>query len=101
MARTITTSHIEDFLGSLRGGKNAPANVRTMRTYLAEIYRVFTHLRGLKRPCAGSKQWVTPLAISGDVALDGVDLASRLGESADLEDGAVVQQDRGRRAAPC
>lgn len=40
----VKQAHIEDFLGSLRGRKNAPASVRTMRTYLAEINRVFTHL---------------------------------------------------------
>ncbi|CAN7393156.1 tyrosine-type recombinase/integrase [Variovorax sp. LjRoot178] len=41
----VKQAHIEDFLGSLRGRKNAPASVRTMRTYLAEINRVFTHLQ--------------------------------------------------------
>lgn len=41
----VKQAHIEEFLGSLRGRKNAPASVRTMRTYLAEINRVFTHLQ--------------------------------------------------------
>ncbi|OUM01189.1 site-specific integrase [Variovorax sp. JS1663] len=40
----VQQAHIEDFLASLRGRKSAPASVRTMRTYLAEINRVFTHL---------------------------------------------------------
>lgn len=40
----VKQAHIEEFLGSLRGRRNAPASVRTMRTYLAEINRVFTHL---------------------------------------------------------
>jgi integrase len=40
----VKQHHIEVFLGTLRGRKGAPASVRTMRTYLAEINRVFTHL---------------------------------------------------------
>jgi len=40
----VRQAHIESFLQSLEGRGNAPASVRTMRTYLAEINRVFTHL---------------------------------------------------------
>jgi len=40
----VKQAHIESFLDSLRGRRNEPASVRTMRTYLAEINRVFTHL---------------------------------------------------------
>lgn len=43
----VKQAHIETFLESLRGRKNAPASVRTMRTYLAEINRVFTHLQAI------------------------------------------------------
>ncbi|CAN7774448.1 hypothetical protein LJR290_007710 [Variovorax sp. LjRoot290] len=43
----VKQAHIEAFLSSLRGRKNAPASVRTMRTYLAEINRVFTHLQAI------------------------------------------------------
>ena len=40
----VRQAHIESFLDALRGRDDAPASVRTMRTYLAEIHRVFTHL---------------------------------------------------------
>lgn len=40
----VRSTHIEIFLQQLSGRHNAPASVRTMRTYLAEINRVFTHL---------------------------------------------------------
>ncbi|MBB3181748.1 hypothetical protein [Variovorax sp. Sphag1AA] len=40
----VRQTHIEAFLKSLEGRRGAPASVRTMRTYLAEIHRVFTHL---------------------------------------------------------
>lgn len=43
----VKQAHIEAFLGSLRGRRDAPASVRTMRTYLAEINRVFTHLHAI------------------------------------------------------
>ncbi len=45
-------AHAESFLDSLRGRADAPASVRTMRTYLAEIHRVFTHLQaiGVEQP---------------------------------------------------
>jgi len=43
----VKQAHIEAFLGSLRGRSDAPASVRTMRTYLAEINRVFTHLQAI------------------------------------------------------
>lgn len=43
----VKQSHIESFLKSLEGRHGAPASVRTMRTYLAEINRVFTHLQGI------------------------------------------------------
>jgi site-specific recombinase XerD len=41
----VRQAHVESFLDSLRGRADAPASVRTMRTYLAEIHRVFTHLQ--------------------------------------------------------
>jgi len=41
----VGQAHVEAFLDSLRGRDDAPASVRTMRTYLAEIHRVFTHLQ--------------------------------------------------------
>ena len=48
----VKQHHVEAFLETLRGrdGK-APASVRTMRTYLAEINRVYAHLqeRGIVR----------------------------------------------------
>jgi site-specific recombinase XerD len=40
----VRSTHIEIFLQQLSGRHNAPASVRTMRTYLAEINRVFDHL---------------------------------------------------------
>jgi len=43
----VRQAHVEAFLDSLRGRADAPASVRTMRTYLAEIHRVFTHLQAI------------------------------------------------------
>ncbi|SCK23935.1 Site-specific recombinase XerD [Variovorax sp. HW608] len=43
----VRQTHIEAFLKSLEGRHGAPASVRTMRTYLAEIDRVFTHLHAI------------------------------------------------------
>lgn len=43
----VRQTHIEAFLKSLEGRHGAPASVRTMRTYLAEIHRVFTHLQAV------------------------------------------------------
>jgi site-specific recombinase XerD len=40
----VEPAHIENFLKSLQGRDGEPASVRTMRTYLAEIHRVFAHL---------------------------------------------------------
>jgi len=43
----VRQTHVEAFLKSLEGRGGAPASVRTMRTYLAEINRVFTHLQAV------------------------------------------------------
>ncbi|WP_454912910.1 site-specific integrase [Variovorax gossypii] len=40
----VRSAHIEAFLQQLGGRNDAPASVRTMRTSLAEINRVYTHL---------------------------------------------------------
>lgn len=43
----VRPAHIDAFLKSLEGRQGKPASVRTMRTYLAEINRVFTHLHAV------------------------------------------------------
>lgn len=40
----VKPEHVESFLDSLHGRRGEPASVRTMRTYLAEIHRVYQHL---------------------------------------------------------
>lgn len=57
----VTQAHIESFLDSLRGRGDAPASVRTMRTYLAEINRVFTHLQAIEVVAANPASTVLDL----------------------------------------
>ncbi|TAL65658.1 MAG: hypothetical protein EPN79_10770 [Burkholderiaceae bacterium] len=40
----VRAEHIDAFLTSLRGRGDTPASIRTIRTYLAEIHRVYAHL---------------------------------------------------------
>ncbi|MBO9513312.1 MAG: hypothetical protein J7549_04270 [Variovorax sp.] len=43
----VRQTHVESFLKTLEGRGGAPASVRTMRTYLAEIHRVYAHLHAI------------------------------------------------------